>query len=166
MNDLYAREWRLFTTPFKPTFKLLKREKKGGKPVPIYERQPQTPYQRLLETPDIAEAVKAKLRAEHARLDPFEGRRSVSCTTSGRLPSQRNSPCLPDAFSLTRALSRREKEKLRRCVDKVRPAGARGSDRWCSLSQRERVGVRENGCHLPTQWQEFELRPVRVEERD
>ena len=31
MNDLYAKEWSQFTNHFKPTFKLLKREKKEGK---------------------------------------------------------------------------------------------------------------------------------------
>ena len=31
MNDLYAREWSQFTNHFKPTFKLLKREKKGSR---------------------------------------------------------------------------------------------------------------------------------------
>ena len=30
MNELYAKEWSQFTNHFKPTFKLLKREKKGG----------------------------------------------------------------------------------------------------------------------------------------
>ena len=31
MNELYAKEWSQFTHHFKPTFKLLKREKKEGK---------------------------------------------------------------------------------------------------------------------------------------
>ena len=31
MNDLYAQEWSQFTNHFRPTFKLLKREKKDGK---------------------------------------------------------------------------------------------------------------------------------------
>jgi hypothetical protein len=71
MNDLYAQEWSQFTNHFKPTFKLLKREKQDGKTKRIYEKQPQTPCQRLLANPDIPEATKAKLRAEHAGLDPF-----------------------------------------------------------------------------------------------
>ena len=49
MNDLYGKEWSQFTNHFKPTFKLVRREKKGGKTKRIYETQPQTPYQRLLE---------------------------------------------------------------------------------------------------------------------
>ena len=77
MNDLYAREWSQFTNHFKPTFKLLKREKKGGRTVRAYEKKPQTPYQRLLGSADIAEATKARLRTEHAALDPFELKKSI-----------------------------------------------------------------------------------------
>ena len=77
MNDLYALEWSQFTNHFKPTFKLLKREKKDGKTKRIYEKQPQTPYQRLLASPDISEVRKEKLRAEHAKLDPFALKKSI-----------------------------------------------------------------------------------------
>jgi len=77
MNDLYAQEWSQFTNHFKPTFKLVRREKQAGKTKRIYEKQPQTPYQRLLASPDIPEATKAKLRAEHARLDPFALKKSI-----------------------------------------------------------------------------------------
>ena len=52
MNELYAHDWSQYTNHFKPTFKLLKREKKNGKTRRIYEEQPKTPYQRLLESPD------------------------------------------------------------------------------------------------------------------
>jgi hypothetical protein len=36
-----------------------------------------SPYQRLLESPDIPEATKTKLRAEHATLDPFELKKGI-----------------------------------------------------------------------------------------
>ena len=77
MNDLYAKEWSQFTNHFKPTFKLSKREKKNGRTKRIYEKKPQTPYQRLLESPEIPEATKVKLRAEHATLDPFALKKSI-----------------------------------------------------------------------------------------
>lgn len=77
MNELYAQEWSQFTNHFKPTFKLLKREKPAGKTKRIYEKQPQTPCQRLLASPEIPEATKAKLRAEHAKLDPFALKKSI-----------------------------------------------------------------------------------------
>ena len=77
MNDLYAKEWSQFTNHFKPTFKLLKREKKNGRTKRIYEKTPRTPYQRLLDSPDIPEETKARLRAEHAELDPFALKKSI-----------------------------------------------------------------------------------------
>jgi transposase InsO family protein len=77
MNDLYAKEWSQFTNHFKPTFKLLRREKKDGKTKRIYEAEPQTPYERLLARPDIAEETKARLRTEHAHLDPFALKKSI-----------------------------------------------------------------------------------------
>ena len=77
MNDLYARQWSQYTNHFKPTFKLLRREKQDGKTKRIYEKKPQTPYQRLLDSPDIPEATKDRLRAEHAVLDPFELKKNI-----------------------------------------------------------------------------------------
>jgi hypothetical protein len=77
MNELYGREWSQFTNHFKPTFKLLKGEKKDGRTKRIYEKTPQTPYQRLLESPDIAQGTKTRLRTEHAALDPFELKKSI-----------------------------------------------------------------------------------------
>lgn len=77
MNDLYAQEWSQFTNHFKPTFKLLKRAKQAGKTKRVYEPTPKTPYQRLLDSPDIAEATKVKLRAAHAQLDPFALKKNI-----------------------------------------------------------------------------------------
>jgi hypothetical protein len=61
MNEIYAREWSQYQNHFRPTFELLNRDKRGSKTVRIYEKNPQTPYQRLLASPDIAEATKIKL---------------------------------------------------------------------------------------------------------
>ena len=77
MNDLYAREWSQFTNHFKPTFKLVRREKNNGKTKRIYEQHPQIPYQRLLGSSDIPDATKAKLQAEHAMLDPFALKKNI-----------------------------------------------------------------------------------------
>ena len=77
MNDLYAKEWSQFTNHFKPTFKLVKREQQEGKTKRLYETTPKTPYQRLLESPDIPATTKARLRAEHTRLDPFELKKTI-----------------------------------------------------------------------------------------
>lgn len=70
LNALY-RTWSQYQNHFRPTFKLERRQKKGGKTIKVYERTPRTPYERLLNSPDIAEKIKARLRAEHAVLNPF-----------------------------------------------------------------------------------------------
>jgi hypothetical protein len=98
MNDLYANEWSQFTNHFKPTFKLLRREKMDGKTKRIYEPKPQTPYQRLLASADIPEATKARLRAEHATLDPFALKKSIEAklkkffTVLGKLNRESSKP--------------------------------------------------------------------------
>jgi hypothetical protein len=77
MNELYSQEWSQFTNHFKPTFKLVRRDKQDGKTKRIYETKPQTPYQRLLASPDIPEDKKAQLRAQHALLDPFALKKNI-----------------------------------------------------------------------------------------
>jgi hypothetical protein len=77
MNALYSQEWSQFTNHFKPTFKLLKRQKKGGRTKRIYEKEPQTPYERLLASADISEEQKAKLRTAHATLNPFVLKKNI-----------------------------------------------------------------------------------------
>jgi hypothetical protein len=77
LNDLYGQEWSQYQNHFRPTFKLLKREKKGAKTVKTYEKKPQTPYQRLLQSPQVPETTKARLRDQHAALDPFALKKSI-----------------------------------------------------------------------------------------
>lgn len=77
LNDLYGQECSQYQNHFRPTFKLLQREKKNGQTVKTYEKKPQTPYQRLLDSAAIPEATKVRLRAEHARLDPFALKKSL-----------------------------------------------------------------------------------------
>lgn len=77
LNDLYGQEWSQYQNHFRPTFKLETREKKGGKTVKIYEKKPQTPYQRLLASDAISEATKVRLREEHQGLNPFALKKSI-----------------------------------------------------------------------------------------
>ena len=77
LNDLYSQQWSQYQNHFRPTFKLLKRDKKNGKTVKTYETLPQTPYRRLLESDQIPEAPKVQLRAQHAGLDPCALKKSI-----------------------------------------------------------------------------------------
>ena len=76
MNDLYVREWSQFQNHFRPTLKLRSRDKRGSRTVRRYEK-PQTPYARLLASPQISPKVKAHLKAQHAQLNPFALKKNI-----------------------------------------------------------------------------------------
>jgi hypothetical protein len=76
MNDLYTQEWSQFQNHFRPTLKLRSRDKRGSRTVRRYEC-PLTPYARLLKNPQISPNVKARLKAEHAQLNPFALKKSI-----------------------------------------------------------------------------------------
>jgi hypothetical protein len=69
INDLY-RPWGLFHNCFCPTLKLRRKTRQGSKTLRRYFK-PQTPFQRLLDSPNLTPEQKDKLRAQHQRLNPF-----------------------------------------------------------------------------------------------
>ncbi len=70
MNDLYAKEFSLFTNFFCPTLKLASKAREGSKWVRKHSK-PITPAQRLLEHPDIPNSTKEKLSSQIKELNPF-----------------------------------------------------------------------------------------------
>ena len=54
-----------------PTFKLIRKERIGSRIRKQYEK-PKTPYQRVLECPEVSEEQKTMLKAQDESLDPFE----------------------------------------------------------------------------------------------
>ena len=69
INDLY-RTWGLFHNFFCPTLKLRSKARRGSKTLRRYFK-PQTPYQRLLQSPHLTDPQKEKLRAHYQQLNPF-----------------------------------------------------------------------------------------------
>ena len=69
INDLY-RSWGLFHNFFCPTLKLRSKARKGSKTLRKYF-PPQTPYQRLLDCPQLTPVQKQKLRSQYQQLNPF-----------------------------------------------------------------------------------------------
>lgn len=67
LNAFYEVHHQYFNH-FIPLTKLVKTERHGSRVKKIYD-QPKTPYQRVLDSPDVSEACKQKLRREHAELD-------------------------------------------------------------------------------------------------
>ena len=70
LNDLYGQAGRQDQNHCRPTFKLLSRDKRGRKTGRRYAALV-PPCHRLRPSRAIPKAMKARLRAEHARLNPF-----------------------------------------------------------------------------------------------
>ena len=68
LNQIYA-QLRLLTNFFYPSMKLQQSARVGARWKKRYD-VPRTPYQRVLDSPNIDEAIKEKLRAELAALNP------------------------------------------------------------------------------------------------
>ena len=76
LNDLYTKEWRLFHNFFCPSVKLIAKERIGSKTIKRHD-PPQTPYQRILESPYVSQAVKRTLSQQFEKLNPFLLRKRV-----------------------------------------------------------------------------------------
>ena len=67
LNRLYG-VLRLYTNFFLPVVKLTEKVRQGSKVTKKYDA-PQTPYQRVLASPEVSAKIKTKLRAQYAQLD-------------------------------------------------------------------------------------------------
>ncbi|MFP3089226.1 transposase family protein [Treponema sp. TIM-1] len=83
-----------------PSFKLVSKEKQAdGRYKKIYEKDPRTPYERLLESPDISEECKVELRRRQALNNPVALNRSLNEAVEHLLKIHRekgytgNTPC-------------------------------------------------------------------------
>jgi hypothetical protein len=92
MNDLYKNEWNLYQNHFRPTMKLIEKQKVNSRYKKKYDL-PKTPYQRLLDSPDVPQKKKKELREKHKTLNPFALKREIDKKVRYilqivRLPSQ------------------------------------------------------------------------------
>ncbi|MEK7068996.1 MAG: hypothetical protein AAB947_01280 [Patescibacteria group bacterium] len=76
ISNLYRNELRLYKNYFQPVMKVTEKIRDGGKLKKKFDVA-KTPFQRLLESPDMGDANKQKLRAEYATLNPAELKRSI-----------------------------------------------------------------------------------------
>jgi hypothetical protein len=74
INELYGY-LRLYTNYFQPVMKLIEKTRIGSRVRKKYDR-PKTPYQRVLESPNVKE--KKVLRSEYAKLNPAELKRQIT----------------------------------------------------------------------------------------
>lgn len=70
MNEIYKVIWNPLVNYFKPTLKLMRKERIGGRLRKFYDK-PRTPYQRLLESEEISDERKERLRGKYYCLNPF-----------------------------------------------------------------------------------------------
>ncbi len=70
LNALYA-VYRLYVNHFLPVQKLVSKVREGSKIKKVYD-DPKTPYDRVLDSPQVSSKDKRKLRAIHAKLDVVE----------------------------------------------------------------------------------------------
>jgi hypothetical protein len=76
MNDLYTSEWRLYLNFFLPSFKLLEKKVVASKTIKRYDT-PKTPYQRVLESPQVSGSAKCSLKEQFEQLNPFKLRKAM-----------------------------------------------------------------------------------------
>jgi hypothetical protein len=76
LNELYTSEWRLFHNFFCPSVKRIEKERVASKTIKRYDT-PKTPYQRIMDSPDIQAAVKRALTKQFETLNPFQLRKAM-----------------------------------------------------------------------------------------
>jgi hypothetical protein len=70
------QDWRLYVNFFQPVLKLLNKHRIGSKVVKTYDTA-RTPYQRVLESPDVSDEDKERLRQLYPTLNPVTLRRHI-----------------------------------------------------------------------------------------
>jgi hypothetical protein len=76
VNEVYRNEIRLLTNFFYPTFKLIEKDREGGKVTKRYE-VPRTPYERVMSSDTILKEKKDALRDQYLSLNPAQLQRSL-----------------------------------------------------------------------------------------
>jgi len=76
MNKLYTAEWRLFHNFFCSSVKLIEKKRVASKTIKRYD-VPKTPYQRVLESPDVSNVQKQAIKEQFAGLNPFRLRKAM-----------------------------------------------------------------------------------------
>jgi hypothetical protein len=76
LNDLYCGDLGLYKNFFQPQNKLILKERIGGKIHRVYDKA-KTPFQRLLESPEISEEKKQELKNIYQSLNPAELKRNI-----------------------------------------------------------------------------------------
>jgi len=71
LNDIYTSEWRVIMNFFRPSSKLLSKERVGAKVKKHYD-VPKTPLQRVLQSDEIPLYIKEQLTIKYESMNPFK----------------------------------------------------------------------------------------------
>lgn len=86
LNTLYD-VCSLYINHFLPVIKLVAKERDGSRVKRIFDN-PQTPYQRILDSPNVSAKQKAKLRTIHATLDVVKLKEQVDAANAAIKPGK------------------------------------------------------------------------------
>ncbi len=78
--------YRLYVNHFLPVTKQVAKVREGHRLKKVFDA-PKTPYQRVLDSPQVSDAEKAKLRAIHAALDVVKLKRQLDAMMDALMPS-------------------------------------------------------------------------------
>jgi len=81
IQNLYRQELRLYKNFFQPVMKLVRKERIGGHTKRVYDI-PKTPYQRLMESNQIAPQVARQLQQLYLSLNPADLKRQIDMKLS------------------------------------------------------------------------------------
>lgn len=76
INDLYDNELRLYINFFQPSMKMIKKTRIGSKYKRKYEGA-KTPFQRILESPEVSKQKKKELQVVYDSLDPIKLKKKI-----------------------------------------------------------------------------------------
>jgi len=77
MDKIYRFHFNVLHNYFIPQQKLISKTRVGSKYVKVYDA-PKTPYQRVMESPDISRRRKEELRKDYEKLNPIELKRELN----------------------------------------------------------------------------------------
>jgi len=77
LNDLYTSQWYLYFNFFIPSVKLIDKVRMGSKIIKKHDT-PKTPFQRILESPTVAEQTKENLKKQFKEFNPFNLQKQMS----------------------------------------------------------------------------------------
>ena len=93
MNLIYKQLWNPLNNYFIPSMKLKSKVRINSKIKKIYD-EPKTPFQRIIDCPNISEEVKQELRQKKALLNPFELKKQLDMALRAFFSELRKKPIL------------------------------------------------------------------------